>query len=224
MIDLNSGVHNQILTMAIVESHLGSKILSEARKVGVTGGTIFLGRGTVRNPILKALGLDEAKKEILLMITPYHLEEKIHEHLAKKFHMDKPNHGIILTINVNQVFGLHSLPNKDSDGGGDSKVKYEAIFTIVERGQGQEVVDAATAAGSTGATIINARGSGIHEHEKFFAMEIEPEKEIVMIIIQSDKVDKIIEAIEKTMHITDPGKGILFTMGVNRVTGLFQGK
>ena len=34
---------------------------------------------------------------------------------------------------------------------------YEVIFTVVEKGLGQEVVDAATKAGSTGATIINAR-------------------------------------------------------------------
>ena len=31
-------------------------------------------------------------------------------------------------------------------------------------------------------------------------------------------------AIRDAMHIDDPGKGILFTMDVNRVTGLMGGK
>lgn len=101
---------------------------------------------------------------------------------------------------------------------------YEVIFTVVEKGLGQEVVDAATKAGSTGATIINARGSGIHECTKFFAMNIEPEKEIVMIIIERDKAEGIVNAIRDAMRIDDPGKGILFSMDVNRVTGLMCGK
>jgi len=222
MLDITN-IDEQILTLVIVDSELGSRVLTEAKKVGVTGGTILLGKGTIRNPILNILGFDESRKEIVLMITSSNLEDQIHENLTNKFHMDKPNHGIIITMSVNKVFGSHGLPKMDSKMGGN-KIMHEVIFTIVERGLGQEVVDAATKAGSTGATIINARGSGIHEHTKFFAMEVEPEKEVVMIIINKEKVENIIKAIEETMHIDDPGKGILFTMDLNRVSGLFKEK
>ena len=216
-----TSIDDQILTLVIVDCEMGSKVLIEARKVGVTGGTIFLGRGTIKNPLLNLFGIDESRKEIVMMITPYNLEDKLHEQLNKKFHMHKPDHGIILTLLVNSVYGLHSLPKKEQSTGGNT-MNYEVVFTIVERGLGQEVVDVATSAGSKGATIINARGSGVHEHSTFFAMNIEPEKEIVMMILEKDKVQDIIKSIEDTLHIDDPGKGILFTMDVNRVTGLFQ--
>lgn len=101
-------------------------------------------------------------------------------------------------------------------------MEYEAIFTVVERGLGEEVVDAATAAGSRGATIINARGSGIHHDTKFFAMRIEPEKEIVLIIIERDKTDMIVSAISKAMGIDEPGKGIIFCMDINRASGILK--
>lgn len=222
MINLNS-MGDHILSLVIVDSDVGSKILSEAKNIGVRGGTIFLGRGTIRNPILKALGLDEARKEIVLMITSLDLEEKIHEHLTKEFHMDKPNHGIILTLLVKDVFGLREgSADKNIETGGNN-MSHEVIFTVVERGLGQDVVDAAVLAGSTGATIINARGSGIHESNKFFSINIEPEKEIVMIIIDNQKTDNIVKSIEETLHIDEPGKGILFVMGVNKVSGLFDG-
>lgn len=213
--------YRYVLTLVIVEFGMGSRIMEESKKVGVTGGTIFLGKGTVRNPILKVLGLDEARKEIVLMITPHNLEDIIHDHLTDRFQMHKPNHGIIVTMPVGKVFGLHDLTKNDSRTGG-SKMDYEAIYTVVDKGLGQEVVDAATKAGSTGATIINARGSGIHENVKFFAMKIEPEKEIVMIITEKDKVEGITNAIRNAMHIDEPGKGILFTMNINRVTGLLN--
>ena len=213
--------HEQVLILVIVDFGVGGKVLEEAKKVGVTGGTIFLGRGTIKHPILKALGLDEARKEIVLMISPSDLEALVHDHIVEKFHMDKRNHGIILTLPVKRVFGLHNFPNNDSQDGGNG-MSYEVVCTVVERGLGQEVVDAATAAGSTGATIINARGSGIHERAKFFSMNIEPEKEIVMIIIDKDKVEKIINAIRETLHIDEPGKGIMFSLDVNRVAGLYK--
>lgn len=223
MINLN-GMGEHILTLAIVDCNVGSKILTEAKSIGVRGGTIFLGRGTIRNPILNALGLDECRKEIVLMISSMDLEEKIHEHLTKKFRIDKPNHGIIMTLLVKNVFGLRKELTNNSIQSGGNNMSHEVIFTIVERGLGQDVVDVALLAGSSGATIINARGSGIHESSKFFSIELEPEKEIVMIIIDSQKTDNVVKSIEDTLHIDQPGKGILFVMDVNKVSGLFNKK
>lgn len=213
-----------ILSVAVVNSGMGSKVLKEVKKIGVSGGTIFLGRGTVKNHILELLGLDEAKKEIVLMISKKQLEDQIHEILTERFHLDKPNHGIVFTSPISKVLGARSSITDISDSiiGGKDDMEYEVIYTIVERGFGEEVVDAATSAGARGATIINARGSDIHENTMFFSMNIEPEKEVVMIIIEKEKSDKVINVIKDTMHIDEPGKGIIFAMNINKVSGLFK--
>ncbi len=219
---MQTGAHSgyeYVLITVIVEIGTGSKVLEEAKKVGVTGGTILLGRGTVQNPILKALGLDETKKEIVLMIAPNKLEKTVHDHLVKTFKMERTNHGIAVTTPVRNVFGLHDLTKKELKEG-EKSMGYEVLYTIVEKGLGQQVVDAALEAGSTGATIISARGSGIHENIKFFAMNIEPEKEIVMVIINKSKAEAVTSSIRSAMDIDEPGKGILFTLDANRVTGL----
>ncbi len=223
---MNSDMFNtdKVLSVVIVNLGIGSKVLKEVKKIGVAGGTIFLGRGTVKNHILELLGLDEAKKEIVIMIAKKQLEDKIHEVITEKFHLDKPNQGIVFSKPISRTLGVRSNPTNESDSliGGKNDMKYEVIYTIVERGLGAEVVDAAATAGSRGATIINARGSGVHESSMFFSMNIEPEKEIVMIIIEKEKSDRIIKAIEDTMHIDEPGKGILFAMDINKVSGLFK--
>lgn len=215
---------NNILTFVVINSGMGSKVLEESRKIGVSGGTIFLGKGTVKNQILELLGLDRVKKEIVLMVSEKKLENKIHEVLNKKFHLNKPNHGIVFSASLEKVLGLggSKKPIDNFETGGYDGMEYEAIFTIVERGLGQEVVDAANSAGSKGATIINARGSGIHEEETFFSMRIEPEKEIVMIIVEKEKSDKIINSIKEAMNIEEPGKGIIFVIKVNKISGLFK--
>lgn len=212
-----------VLSVVVVNMGMGSKVLNESKKIGINGGTIFLGRGTVKKPILELLGLDEAKKEIVFMVSDKKLEERLHEELTEKFHFDKPNKGIIFSSPVNRIIGIRSnVDADDSRIGGKDDMDYEVLFTIVERGLGQEVVDAATAAGSRGATIINARGSGAHEHEMFFSMNIEPEKEIVMMIIEKEKSDKIIKAIKEAMHIDEPGKGVMFAMDVSKTSGLVR--
>lgn len=212
-----------VLHVAVVDIGMGSRILNESKKIGISGGTIFLGRGTVKKPILELLGINESKKEIVLMISDKKIEERLHEGLTEKFHLDKPNKGIIFSSPVNRIIGIRTREDvQDSIVGGKESMEHEVIFTIVERGLGEDVVDAATSAGARGATIINARGSGAHEHEMFFAMNIEPEKEIVMIIIEKEKSDNVINAIKETMHIDEPGKGVMFVMDVSKTSGLFK--
>ena len=81
-------------------------------------------------------------------------------------------------------------------------------------------MDAANEVGAKGGTIINARGSGIHETNKLFSMEIEPEKEMVMILSEKSVVDSIVSSIRKKLDIDKPGKGIIFVQEVSRAYGL----
>lgn len=212
-----------ILFLVIANFGMGSKILKEARELGINGGTIFLGRGTVKSHLLELLGLYEVKKELVLMIAEDSLEDKLHDEMTAKFHLDRPNHGIAFSMPLQNVLGkrVNNFDNQQQNGG-KHVMEYEMIFTIVERGLAEEVVDAAVSAGASGGTIINARGCGTHEHSTFFAMSLEPEKEIVMIIIEKAKTDDVVNAIKNAVHVDEPGKGILFTMDVNRASGLFK--
>jgi len=91
---------------------------------------------------------------------------------------------------------------------------------VVDKGKAEDVIDAATAAGSRGGTIINARGSGIHETSKLFFMDVEPEKEIVMILSEKKDAEAIISSIREKLDIEQPGKGIIFVQEVSKVYGL----
>lgn len=209
------------LFSVIVDFGKGTKVLKESKKLGVNGGTFLLGRGTVRNNILRLLGLDEERKEIVLMVIEESIEEALHEELTRVFHLNKPNHGIAFSMPIANVIGLRDskyIPNPEKEGG--DSMKYEAIFTIVDKGLSDEVIEAAREAGSTGGTVIHGRGSGIHEKEKLFNIEIEPEKDIVLILAHESKVDGIVNAISERLNIEKPGAGILFVMDVSRTSGL----
>lgn len=211
------------LICAIVNLGLGSKILKKAKQHNISGGTIILGKGTVNSKILDYLGLSDVRKEIVLMLSDKELAETALRKLSEEFKFRKPNHGIAFTTSICGVSGTRTCKcDKMKDERGEENSMYHAITVIVDKGKAEEVIDAATKAGSKGGTIINARGSGIHETSKVFAMEIEPEKEIVLIISKSDKTEDIISSIKEELKIEKPGKGIVFVQNINEVYGLYE--
>ena len=98
--------------------------------------------------------------------------------------------------------------------------KHEVIFCIVNTGFSDEVMDAAREFGARGGTVIRARGTASSEAEKLFNIAIQPEKEIVMILIESKLKNNILHALYKSVGLNTPGQGIAFTMPVDDVVGL----
>lgn len=211
------------LVCVIVNFGLGSKVIKIARNNGISGGTCFIGKGTVKNNFLEFLDITDIRKEIVLLIAEKDSAHKALEALDEKFNFEKPNHGIAFTVPITELIGSrHCNCIKDNDSkleGGEEKM-YNAIFTVVDKGNAETVMDAAKAAGAKGGTIINARGSGVHEHQKLFSMEIEPEKEIVLILSENSFTEKIAASIRETMKLDEPGQGILFIVDVNKTYGL----
>lgn len=211
------------LIMVIIDFGQATKAIKIAKSIGATGGTIVLGKGTVKSSILSRLGLDESRKEIALIGVESHIEQAVNEALRAKLELDKPNHGIVFSVPMKRAIGKNFkdqgyTPYKE----GDNKMKHEAIFTIVNKGMSKKVIDSASKAGSTGGTVISGRGSGTEVTEKLFNIDIEPEKDIVLIISKLENTDQIVEAISQSINITEQGKGIIFVLDVNRTIGLYD--
>lgn len=210
--------HSVFIT--IVEKGKASKILEESKKVGVKGGTIVYGKGTASGGLLHLLELYEIKKEILVMVLENRIIEDLIVHLNEKFHFEKTNHGIAFSIPLTNVMGYTNKNSENYITDRSGKMNYDAVFVIVERGNADEVIEVADKSGARGATVIHGRGSGVHEKGSIFNIVIEPEKEIVLMLVQSDKTESIISSIKEELDIDKPGKGIIFVTNVDKAIGL----
>jgi len=99
-------------------------------------------------------------------------------------------------------------------------VPFNLVVTIVNRGRSEEIIEASRSAGAEGGTIIPGRGTGIRECAKLWGIPIEPEKEIVLTIVPRDKTDAIVQAIVQASGLDQPGSGIAFVVGLDRVLGI----
>ena len=164
------------LLCCVVNMGDASKVIKHSRKYGVKGGTISLGMGTVHSRLLGFLGIYEVRKEIVYMVVEDELADEAFRGISRDMHFEKHHHGIAFTSSVGEFTGTKN-PVAHKTGGSEAKKSvYKIIYVVVDKGKGEDVVDAANKAGARGGTIMNARGAGIHEVQKLFSMEIEPEK------------------------------------------------
>ena len=100
------------------------------------------------------------------------------------------------------------------------KNKHDVIFCIVNSGFSDAVMDAARKFGARGGTVIRARGTANSEAEKLFGITIQPEKEIVMILVDTTIKNDILHALYTAVGLDTPGQGIAFSLPVDQAIGL----
>ena len=101
-----------------------------------------------------------------------------------------------------------------------SASKHEMIMCIVNAGFSETVMEAAKSAGARGGTILNGRGTANKEAESFFHIAIQPEKEVVMILVDLEIKDAVLHALYQKAGLDTMGQGIAFSLPVDEVVGL----
>ena len=94
---------------------------------------------------------------------------------------------------------------------------HELILCIINSGFSDVVMDAAKEVGARGGTVLHARGTANKEAEEFFHISIQPDKEIVMILVSSEIKDNVLHAIYNSAGLKTEGQGIAFSLPVDDV-------
>ena len=97
---------------------------------------------------------------------------------------------------------------------------YEMVLCIVNAGFSELVMDAAREEGARGGTVIHARGTANKEAEQIFHIAIQPDKDIVLILVPSEIKDNVLHAIYRNAGLNSEGKGIAFSVPVDEVIGI----
>lgn len=212
------------LLTVIVNRGKGSKILRYVSKLGVTGASCLLGKGTVKSRPLELIEMDEVNKEVLLIIVRANREHELLTKLNEKFHFDRPHHGIAFTISlagilhVHEGYSLRWLTNevRQNDGTGQT-----LVFIIVDKGQAKTIVQLSQKAGFYGGTIIKARGTA-GEMNIVLDMLVEPEKEAVLMLTDREHVHKLVRILDEEFNFRGKNTGMIIMADIHQTIGLFQ--
>lgn len=97
---------------------------------------------------------------------------------------------------------------------------YELILCIVNTGFSEVAMEAARKFGARGGTTMHGRGTATKEAEKIFNITIQPEKEIIMILVASAIRDQIMKGLYDAVGVNTPAQGIAFSLPVEDVVGI----
>ena len=99
-------------------------------------------------------------------------------------------------------------------------IRFKLLVAIVSQGRCSPLVEAAKSAGAEGATIVRGRGTGVHEGAKFLGLPIEPEKDVMLVLVPVDVAEEVLDAMVSAGQLDQPGKGNVFKLDVPRVAGI----
>lgn len=181
------------------------KILGKNKAKAITS---FYGYGTANNAILNMLHTDQIKKEITMAIVDDQESKRILDKLDSKF------------MGANSAIAYTSP--LFYEGEEMKQIDYVALYVIVDRHEGQKAVAIAQENGAKGATLIHGRGLGKEVKSILLNMNIEPEKDIVLMLVKRSLIATIKGAIYEKMNLEDENKGIIYSLPVTEVRGLVE--
>lgn len=173
--------------------------------------------GTVSDKILNSLGVTSSQREYCkTLITDSKVNEFVSD-LTTHLKLNKPGHGILYVTTVTEAFvsGMHCIVGQEENK------KMEVLITaITNYGQSEDVLEVARNNGARGATIIKGHGTVSKEAAKFFGVAIEPEKEIVLFVVDKSIEKQLLEAIYEAGKFEKAGAGIVYSQPLSMSRGI----
>lgn len=202
------------LIISIVPHDKGEKLTRASMESGCRGGTVLIGRGLAKSNLLAILGLGESTKDVILMVVEDSIKNVVFNTIKKATSKEKRNFGEIFVTNVDSFFRSGNLKDEIEESTPKEKTMNEMISVIVNKGYADDVMAAARSAGASGGTVLNARGTARETDERFFGMHIVPEKEMLIMIVPTEKKDDVMNAIKELKCLKEPGMGIVYSSQV----------
>lgn len=182
------------------------------------------GHGSADSAMLDYLGLGDNKKIIAVTFVANDAVLNLYKLFNNRLSLSQAGTGIAFTVPVSGASGVAFALNGTNAGtevdAEMTEPKHELIITIVNRGGFEAVKEASKAAGARGGTLLHGLGLGGEEAAKFLGISIQPEKDIVLIVVDSEDRENIMQTILDKAGIRTDYRGICFSLPVDSALGL----
>jgi len=101
-------------------------------------------------------------------------------------------------------------------------MKLKLIVALVDDARTDAVIEAARAAGATGATIISSvRGEGLIPQKTFLGLDLWASRNVVLFLVSAERAEEVLASIGREGRFdAEPGSGVAFQLDVEHAIGL----
>jgi len=215
------------ILVTITERKLSKRFADFYKDLGLEVSVTMLGAGTASSEVLDYFGLDGSDKSVMIHFVTLEKWQSVKRQLRTKMNIDIPGVGIAFTIPISSVGGRKTLNylalTKDFEKGDESSLKgtkYELLVVISNQGYTELIMDAARKVHAAGGTVIHAKGTGSQQAEKFLGVTLVPEKEMIFIVVRTERKNDIMSAIMAEAGTGTKAGAIVFSLPVTDTAGM----
>lgn len=99
---------------------------------------------------------------------------------------------------------------------------YELVVAIANGGYSDMVMEAASAAGAQGGTVLHTRATDADNANRFFGMAITEEREMIFLVTPADKRAAIMQSIMEKAGAHTEAQTVTFSVPLDDAAGLYS--
>ena len=191
-----------------------------------------VGHGTARSSYMSYFGFTEIEKRVVFSIIPEALERSILTTIGHDLKLYLVGKGIAFTCPLSGISSiveeavLSSPDRTDAQGTKNSNSKkeketmHELVIAVVNQKYTDAAIDAARAAGATGATIFHTKSINNARIEERMGTPLPEQTDSIFFLTTEEFKVKIMEAVRDVAGLKTEGGAILFSLPVDEIVGI----
>lgn len=215
------------LLFLITQPKFSEKASKMFMKTGVPMHYKMNAIGTASSEMMDILGLGSSEKSVIISILPKASADEALKRLHKELKLGSVNSGIAFTAPLsgasNLIVKLYENTEKSEQGKDEKNMtgsQYSMIAALVNPGFSEELMNVAREAGAGGGSVIHCRRIADKATVAKIGLDVQEEKELVLIVTDNESKLPIMQAIGKSCGVHSEAKGFVVSLPIENVIGL----
>ena len=191
-----------------------------------------IGHGTARSHHRSYFGIDDVEKRVTFSLIPSHLEHTLLNAVGRELKLYLLGKGIAFTMPLSGISNIveepiisvpekeNSRTNKSPVSKKEKSIMHELVIAVVNEKYSDAAVEAARAAGATGATVFHTRSVDNAKIEEAMGASLPDDTDSIFFLTTKEYKLKIMEAIRDSAGLKTEGSAVIFSLPVDDLVGI----
>ena len=186
-----------------------------------------VGHGTARSSYMSYFGINDIEKRIVCSVIPESLERNILKTVGQDLRLYLLGKGIAFTTPLSAISNIvedavlqTAEDIKPLPPSKEKKTMHELVIAVVNQKFTDSAIDAARAAGATGATVFRTKSLNNARAEERMGTILSEQSDSVFFLTTEEYKLKIMEAIRDVAGLKTDGGAVIFSVPVDGLIGI----
>ena len=191
-----------------------------------------VGHGTARSSYMSYFGFNDIEKRVVFSIIPGSLERNILTTVGQDLKLYLVGKGIAFTCPLSGISSIveeavlsspdrtDAQSTKNSTTKKEKETMHELVIAVVNQKYTDAAIDAARAAGATGATLFHTKSINNARIEERMGTPLPEQTDSIFFLTTEEFKVKIMEAVRDVAGLKTEGGAILFSLPVDEIVGI----